>query len=128
MRMQESEQWQSPEETGPTYQNSGASYRETGRHGQAQKVYPQETLGPRRSVLGTLTLVFSFMGLVLTSIGIFCASIILDNRDRSQPLLGAGELVMFVTFMALLLFGAIFVFSVISMARQTARRRRPRLR
>lgn len=51
MRMQEPEQWPLSETDGTTDQEDGASRAETWPNAQEQKIYPQETLESRVSVL-----------------------------------------------------------------------------
>jgi hypothetical protein len=128
MRMQEPEQWHSFEATGTTGQEYGAYRAEAGQNAQEQKIYPQEMLGSRVSVLGILTIVFSSIGFGPAIIGIVGSAIVLNNRDGSPYLLTGGILGLVGSIVALLLFVTIFVLSVVSAARRAARYRRSRFR
>lgn len=128
MRMQEPEQWQSSEATGTTDQEYGSYRAETGRNAQEQKIYPQETLESRVSVLGILTIVFSSIGFGPAIVGIVGSAIVLNNSDGSQYLLTGGILGLVGSIVALLLFVTIFVLSVVSAARRAARYQRTRFR
>ena len=128
MRMQEPEQWHSFEATGTTGQEYGAYHAEAGQNAQEQKIYPQEMLGSRVSVLGILTIVISSIGFGPAIIGIVGSAIVLNNRDGSPYLLTGGILGLVGSIVALLLFVTIFVLSVVSAARRAARYRRSRFR
>src|SRR5258708_8476784 len=87
MRMQEPEQWQSFEATRTTGQEYGAYRAEAGQNAQEQKIYPQEMLGSRVSVLGILTIVFSSIACGPPIIGIVRSSIALNNTNTPPYLL-----------------------------------------
>jgi integral membrane sensor domain MASE1 len=128
MRMQEPEQWQSFEATETTGQEYSAYRAETGQNAQGQKVYPQETRKSRVSVLNIFTIVISSIGFGPAIIGIVGSGIVLHYRDGSPHLLTAGILGLVGSIVALLLFVAIFVLSVVSAARRAARYQRSRFR
>jgi len=128
MRMQEPEQWQSFEAPGTTGQEYSAYRAETGQNAQGQKVYPQEPRESRVSVLNVLAIVFSSIGFGPAIIGIVGSAIVLHYSDGSQHLLTGGILGLVSSIVALLLFVTIFVLSVVSAARRSARYRRLRFR
>lgn len=128
MRMQEPEQWQSFEATGPTSQEYGAYRVEMEPNAQAQKISSQQTPGSRSSVLGILTIVFSSVGFGPAIVGIVGSALVLSHLDGSPYLLTGGILGLVGSIIALLLFVTIFVLSVISAARSGARFRRTRFR
>jgi len=128
MRMQEPEQWQSFEAPGTTGQKYSAYRAETGQNAQGQKVYPQEPRESRVSVLNVLAIVFSSIGFGPAIIGIVGSAIVLHYSDGSQHLLTGGILGLVSSIVALLLFVTIFVLSVVSAARRSARYRRHRFR
>jgi hypothetical protein len=129
MRMQEPEQWPLSEAVGTTDQEDGASRAETWPNAQEQKIYPQEKLESRVSVLMSyLTIGFSAIGFGASVIGMVGSAIVLGDRDGSQNLLTGGILGLVGSIVALLLFVTIFVLSLVSEARRQARYQRPRFR
>ncbi len=125
MHMQEPEQWQSFDETGTTGQEYGAYRAETGYYEQEQKIYPQER---HRNVLGTLITVFSSLGWGPAILGVISSVMVLNTSDGSSYLLTCGILGLVGSLVALLCLVTIFVLSVVSTSRRTARYRRPRFR
>jgi hypothetical protein len=129
MRMQEPEPWPLSEATGATDQEYGASGAETWRNAQEQKIYPQETLESRVSVLlSYLTIGFSAIGFGASVVGLVGSSIVLGHGDGSRDLLTGGILGLVGSIVTLLLFGTIFVLSLVSEARRQARYQRSRFR
>ena len=129
MRMQEPEQWPSSEAAGTTDQEYGASRAETWRNAQEQKIYPQEKLESRVSVLlSYLTIGFSATGFGASVIGLVGSAIVLGNQDGSRNLLTGGILGLVGSIVALLLFATIFVLSLVSEARRQVRSQRSRFR
>ena len=130
MRMQEQEQWQSFETTGTMDQEYGAYRAEMGLNAQEQNIYPQAPAmrQSRGSVLGILTIIFSSVGFGPAIVGIVGSALVLSNSEGSRYLLTGGILGLVASIVALLLFVAIFVLSVISTARRAARFRQPRFR
>lgn len=128
MRMQEPEQWQSFETPGISDQEYGAYRAEGGRNAQEQKIYPQETREARVSVLNIFTIIFSSIGFGPAIVGIVGSVLVLSNRNGSQYLLTGGILGLVGSIVALLLFVAIFVISIVSAVRRAARYQRLRFR
>jgi hypothetical protein len=129
MRMQEPEQWPLSEAAGTTNQEYSTSRAETWRNAPEQKIYPQEALESRISVLlSYLTIGFSSIGFGASVVGLVGSSIVLGHGDGSRNLLTGGILGLVGSIVALLLFGAIFVLSLVSEARRQARSQRSRSR
>jgi hypothetical protein len=125
MRMQEPEQQQSFEATGQEY---GVYRAEAGDYEQQEKIYPQEKLESRVSVIEILTIVFSSVGFAPAIVGMVGSIIVIANRDGVPALLVGGILGLVGSILALFLFGTIFVLSIVAAARRAARYRRSRLR
>jgi hypothetical protein len=125
MRMQEPEQWQTPEgQEWQSDQQYGGYRPETGRYEQEQKIYPQEERGPRISVIGIFSIILSAIGFGPAIIGIVGSSIVLKYAQEAHYLLTGGILGLVGSIIALLLFVAIFVLSIVSVARSAVRYRR----
>ena len=129
MRMQEPEQWPLSEAAGTTDQEYGASRAETWQNAQEQKIYPQEKLESRVSVLlSYLTIGFSATGFGASVVGMVGSAIVLGNQTGPKDLLAGGILGLVGSLVALVLFATIFVLSLVSEARRQARYRQSRFR
>ncbi len=129
MRMQEPEQGSLSEAEETTGQEYGASRAETWQNAQEQKIYPQEKLGSRVSViLHHLTVGFSVTGFGASVVGLVGSAIVLGNQPGSKDLLAGGILGLVGSIVALLLFATIFALSLVSEARRQERYRQPRFR
>lgn len=129
MRMQEPEHWPPSEAVGTTDQEDATSRAEIWRNAQEQKIYPQETLESRVTILLSYLIIgFSATGFGASVIGVVGSAIVLGHRDGSQSLLTGGILGLVGSILALLVFATIFVLSLVSESRRQARSRRSRFR
>lgn len=122
MQMQEPGQWQSSDEAETSGQEYGAYRAETGYYEQGQKIPPQA----RRSVLGTLIIIFSAIGFGPATLGIIGSAMVLSKAGGSSYLLTGGVFGLVGSILVLLCLVTIFVLSVVTAARGTGRYRRLR--
>jgi hypothetical protein len=115
MQMQEPEQWQANQQ----YGEYRAEY--PGQEGpeQEQKIYPQEEQRVSGKALGILAIILSALGFFLTIAGIVADAIVLKFANGRPELLAGGLIGLLSSIGVLLMFVAIFVVAVITLARPT---------
>jgi hypothetical protein len=121
MRMQEPEQWQpSNQEFQVSQEDSdyGAGY--SGRYEpnqQQQNIYPQVERRLHAATLGIVTIVLSSIGFFLTVAGIVGAALVLKYANGQDAVLAGGVLGLVSSIIVLIVCVAIFVLSVVALAR-----------
>lgn len=129
MRMQEPEQWRpSGQEwqSGQEYGEYRAQYAERDEPEQQQKLDPLAERRLRGRALALLAIIIlSSIGFFLTVAGIIASAIVLQFANGQQALLAGGVIGLVGSIGALLMCVAIFVISVVAVARPHAFRRFP---
>ena len=119
MQMQEPEQWQESQE----YSGYRAEYSGVEEPEQEQKIYPQEEQRVNGTALGILAIILTSLGFFLTVAGIVGAGIVLKFANGQQEVLAGGVIGLVSSIILLLVCIAIFVVSVVTLARPYAIRR-----
>jgi hypothetical protein len=131
MRMQEPEQgqpsgqeWQASQEYGEYRADYPGRYESE----QQQKIYPQEERRLGATVLGIVAILLSSVGFFLAVAGIVGSAIVLKYANGQQQTLAGGAIGLASSIIVMLIFIAIFVIAVVTLALQAVRARRWRMR
>jgi len=131
MRMQEPEQgqpsgqqWQASRE----YGEYRAEYPGRYESEQQQKIYPQEERRSGGTILGIIAILLSSIGFFLAVTGIVGSAIVLKYANGQQEALAGGAIGLASSIIAMLIFIAIFVSAVVTLALQARRSRLWRMR
>jgi uncharacterized membrane protein YdbT with pleckstrin-like domain len=120
MRMQEPEQWQ---QSGQEWQEGQgdqqySEYR-TGyaRENESEKIYPQEERMMQGRTLGILAIILSAIGFFPAVAGIVGSALVLEYAKGPAEILAGGVIGLVSSIIVMLVFVAIFVIAVITLAR-----------
>ena len=123
MRMQEPEeqQWQANQEYG--------AYRADDSWGlppeQAQKIHPREESGLHGRILAIFAVILSSLGFFFTVAGIVASALVLQAANGNQAeVLAGGGIALASSILGMLVFVAIFVIAVVTLAGRAGRIRR----
>jgi hypothetical protein len=120
MRMQEPEQWQ---QSGQEWQegqgNQQYSEYRTGYAGEneSEKIYPQEERMMQGRTLGILAIILSAIGFFPAVAGIVGSALVLEYAKGPAEILAGGVIGLVSSIIVMLVFVAIFVIAVITLAR-----------
>ncbi len=128
MRMHEPEQGQPSGQEWQASQEYGEYRAEYPGRYESEQIYPQEEPRSGGTVLGIIAILLSSIGFFLAVTGIVGSAIVLKYANGQQEALVGGAIGLASSIIVMLIFIAIFVSAVVTLALQAGRARRWRMR
>jgi len=120
MQEPEEQQWQAKQEYGAY--RADDSWEQDPE--QAQKIQPQEELRLRGKILAIFAVILSSLGFFFTVAGIVASALVLQGANGNQAeVLAGGGIALASSILAMLVFVAIFVIAIVTLAGRRGRSR-----